>query len=312
MKISRVTCVGTGLIGQGWATVFATRCEKVIVQDISESGLKEALGRINANLDFLESHDLLPPGESRLAFKRITATTRLEEAVSDADYVQESVPDDYESKKRVFREMDAHAPSEAILGSSSSGLLMTEIQKVVARPDRCLLVHPFLPVHLLPCVEIAGGRETSPDTIETVYAFISSLGKTPVRLKREVPGYIVNRLQAALLREAIDLVHTGVATAEDVDIAFRTASGLRDPILGPFLRIYLTANGAERFFERYAASYFYRWSTMATWTAVPPEAAKAAVQGINEMESVRTKTHEELAGWRDEMLVRLLKALNAP
>ncbi|MEW6666723.1 MAG: 3-hydroxyacyl-CoA dehydrogenase NAD-binding domain-containing protein [Thermodesulfobacteriota bacterium] len=310
MNISRVACVGAGLIGQGWATVFSTRCKKVMVQDISESGLEEAIRRIRANLDFLESHDLIPPGESRLAFERITATTRMEDAISGAGYVQESVPDDYETKKRVFREMDAHAPGAAILGSSSSGLLMTEIQKAVVRPARCVLVHPFLPVHLLPCVEIAGGRETSHDTIETVCGFISALGKTPVRLKREVPGYIVNRLQAALVREAIDLVHTGVASAEDVDTAFRTAIGLRDPILGPFLRIHLAANGAERFFERYAESYFSRWSTMATWTAVPPEAARAAVHGINEMEIVRSKTPKELARWRDEMLVRILKAVN--
>jgi 3-hydroxypropionate dehydrogenase (NADP+) len=284
----------------------------VILQDVSEPRLDTGLERIRANLDFLEAHDLIPEGESDRAFERITTTTRVEEAVSDADYVQESVPDDYDSKKRVFRELDAHAPGAAILGSSSSGLLMSEIQKVVARPARCVLVHPMLPAHLLPCVEVAGGSETSHDTIETVCAFMRDLGKTPVLLKREVSGYIVNRLQAALLREAIDLVHTGAASAEDVDTAFRMGIGLRDPVIGPLLRIHLAANGAERFFETYARSYSYRWESMATWTTVPPEAVKAAVRGINAMEIVRDKTPEEIGRWRDEMLVRILKAVSAP
>jgi 3-hydroxypropionate dehydrogenase (NADP+) len=284
----------------------------VILQDISESRLEEALKRIRADLAFLESHDLIPEGESRRAFHRIAVTTRMEEAVSDAQYVQESAPDNYEAKKPLFSEMDAHAPGDAILGSSSSGLLMTEIQKAVARPGRCVLVHPMLPVHLLPCVEIVGGRETTRETVETAYRFMSELGKTPVLLKREVNGYIVNRLQAALLREAIDLVHSGVASAEDVDTAFRTGIGLRDPIIGPLLRIHLAAKGAERFFEAYATSYRYRWESMAAWTAVPPEAARATVNGIHEMEIVRNKTPEQIGQWRDELLVRILKALKSP
>jgi 3-hydroxyacyl-CoA dehydrogenase len=309
MNISRVACIGAGLIGQGWATVFSIRCSSVMLQDISESRLEKGLNQVRKNLDFLESHDLLSVGEADRAFKSIHASTAIEEAVSEAAYVQESVPDDYEIKKTVFREMDRFAPADAVFASSASGLLMTYIQEVVSKPGRCVLAHPMLPVHLLPCVEIAGGRKTSPETIALTKRFMKYVGKAPVVLNVEVPGYIVNRLQAALLREALDLVEKGIASAEDVDKAFRTGIGLRDPILGPLLRIHLTANGIENIFKNYADSYRNRWESMVSWTAIPSSTAAAACKGVREMEIVRNGTAEEIAGWRDEMLVKILKAV---
>ena len=236
--------------------------------------------------------------------------TVISEAVRDADYVQESVPDDYGFKKKVFREMDAAAPDHAILASSSSGLLMTEIQKATVKPQRCVLVHPALPVYLLPLVEIVGGERTEPETATTAYDFMKRLGKTPVLLKREVPGYIINRLQAALLREAIDLVDKEVASAEDVDKAFCMGIGLRDPIIGPFLRIHLAGDGVERFIENFSQSYRNRWETMETWTSIPPSAAKKVVSGVKAMDVIRTKTLEEIKRWRDEMLVKLLRLVH--
>ena len=129
--------------------------------------------------------------------------------------------------------MDAAAAPDTILASSSSGLMMTEIQKGVTRPQRCVLAHPFLPVYLLPLVEIVGGEQTAPETVDITVALMETLGKTPVRLRKEVSGYIVNRLQAAVLREAIDLVASGVASAEEIDSAFCTGMGMRDPFIGP-------------------------------------------------------------------------------
>jgi 3-hydroxypropionate dehydrogenase (NADP+) len=205
--------------------------------------------------------------------------------------------------------MDAGAPDHAILASSSSGLLMTEIQRVATRPQRCLLVHPVLPVYLIPLVEIARGEQTSSETVTAAYDFMEKLGKIPVVLKREVPGYIVNRLQAALLREAIDLVDKDVASAEDVDKAFCMGIGLRDPIIGPFLRIHLAGGGVERFIENFSQSYRNRWETMETWTSIPPSAAKKIVKAVREMKVVREKTLEEIGNWRDELLVKLLKVI---
>jgi 3-hydroxyacyl-CoA dehydrogenase len=309
MKIRTVACVGAGLIGQGWSTLFCSKGVEVTLYDVTEDILHYSLDQVSSSLRFLEANNLLKPSEAAAAFKRIKPTTDLAEAVADADYVQESVPDNYEIKKPLFQEMDAHAPHHAILASSASGLLMTEIQKVTKRPQRCVLAHPMLPAHLLPLVEIVGGEQTSPDTVGATREFMKAMGKTPIVLNREIPGYIVNRLQAALLREAIDLVDKGIATAEDVDTAFRTGIGPRDPLLGPFLRIHLAGDGIERFFEHFSRSYQYRWETMETWTSIPPSAVKAVVRGVNEMEVVKKKTLEEIKQWRDEMLVKILKVL---
>jgi 3-hydroxyacyl-CoA dehydrogenase len=309
MDICKVACVGAGLIGQGWAALFSSNGFEVILQDVTETILENSVRGVRSNLMFLEANNLLKQGEADAALKRIKVSTLIGEAVGRADYVQESVPDDYGFKKQVFREIDAAAPDHALLASSSSGLLMTEIQKVVTRPQRCVLVHPVLPVYLIPLVEIVGGEQTSRETVIATYDFMKKLGKIPVLLKREVPGYIINRLQAALLREAIDLVDKGVASAEDVDKAFCMGIGLRDPIVGPFLRIHLAGDGVERFIENYSQSYRYRWETMETWTSIPPSAAKKIVRGVKEMGIVRSRTLEEIKNWRDGMLVKLLKVI---
>lgn len=310
MDISKVSCVGAGLIGQGWATLFSSKGFEVTLQDVAEAILEKAVRGVTSNLTFMEANNLLRRGEANAALKRIKTTTHIAEAVSHVDYVQESVPDNYDAKRQVFKEMDAVAPNHAILASSASGLLMTEIQKGTTRPQRCVLAHPMLPAHLIPAVEIVGGEQTSRETVKATYDFMKELGKTPVVLNREVPGYIVNRLQAALLREAIDLVDKGIASAEDVDKAFCMGIGLRDPLIGPFLRIHLAGSGVERFIENYSRSYQYRWETMETWTSIPPSAAKAIVRGVNEMEVVRTKTLEEIKSWRDEKLAKLLKVIH--
>ncbi len=309
MKIHRVACVGAGLIGQGWATLFASKGLEVVLQDLSETVLEKSIRSIEANLLFLETSGLLKKGEAGRALKRIKTSRFIAEAAGQADYVQESVPDDYDLKKKVFREMDTVVLDRAILASSSSGLLMTEIQKVTTRPRRCVLVHPVLPVHLIPLVEIVGGGQTSVETLAAVHDFMKTLGKVPVLLKREISGYIVNRLQAALLREAVDLVDKGVASAEDVDKAFRLGIGLRDPLVGPFLRIHLAGGGVERFIENFSQSYQHRWKTMETWTSFPPSAVDKVVKGVREMGIVRKKTLEEIKRWRDEMLVKVLNLI---
>ena len=310
MEINKVSCVGAGLIGQGWATLFSSKGFEVTLQDVGEAILEKAVESVTSNLMFMETNDFLRQGEADEALKRIKTTTDIAEAVDHVEYVQESVPDNYDVKRQVFKEIDAVAPDSTILASSASGLLMTEIQKATTRPERCVMAHPMLPVHLIPAVEVVGGEQTSRETVEATYEFMKSLGKTPVMLNREVPGYIVNRLQAAVLREAIDLVDKGIVSAEDVDKAFCMGIGLRDPLIGPFLRVHLTGSGIEHFFDNYSRSYQYRWETMETWTSIPPSAAKAAVKAVHEMEVVRTKTLEEIISWRDEMLVKLLKVVH--
>jgi len=309
MSVRSFACVGVGLVGQGWATLFSSRGFQVILQDVNEAILESAVRQVKSNLVLLETNGLLKKGEANAALNRIKTTMHIAEAVSHTDYVQESVPDDYHLKKEIFKQMDALAPRHTILASSASGLLMTEIQKGTASPERCVLVHPILPVHLIPLVEIVGGKRTSPETIRATRKTMETLGKIPVLLNKEVPGYIVNRLQAALLREAIDLVDKGVASAEDVDKAFCTGIGLRDPIIGPFLRIHLAGNGIDHFFDKYSQSYQYRWESMETWTSIPSSAGLAIRNGVNEMKIVRTRALEEIKSWRDRMLIKLLRLM---
>ena len=306
-NIKTVTCVGAGLIGQGWATLFVANGFDVIMQDLSEDRLENAKAQVNLNLNFLENNGRLQKGQAAVACERIRTILNLADAVQHADYIQESVPDNYTAKKAVFKEMDAAAASDTILASSSSGLMMTEIQKAVTRPQRCVLAHPYLPVHLLPLVEIVGGEQTAPQTIDITVALMKTLGKAPVRLKKEVSGYIVNRFQAAILREAIDLVASGVASAEEIDSAFCTGMGMRDPFIGPFLRAYLAGDGIEDFVENYAESYELRWESMAAWNTIPAPMREPFIKSVNEMEVVRQHSLENIKKWRDKLLVEVLK-----
>jgi 3-hydroxypropionate dehydrogenase (NADP+) len=306
-NIKKIACVGSGLIGQGWATLFAAAGYRVAMQDLSKDKLAGALDQVRLNLEHLADNGRLQADTAAGAYKLIETTLSLAEAVKDADFILESVPDKYDAKKPVFKEMDALAASDTILASSSSGLLMTEIQTAVTRPERCVLVHPFLPVHLLPLVEVVGGEQTIPQTIEITCQLMEKIGKAPVRLNKEVSGYIVNRLQAAILREAMDLVAGGVASAEEVDQAFCTGMGMRDPFIGPLLRAHLAGNGIENFVENYAESYRLRWESMATWNTISPEVRGNVVNSVNEMPIIRDNSLEAIKGWRDKMLMEILK-----
>jgi 3-hydroxypropionate dehydrogenase (NADP+) len=306
-NIKKVTCVGSGLIGQGWATLFLAKGYTVTLQDLSPDLLKSATEKVAFNLKFMEHNGLLQKGKATPAGKHIRTTTELTEAVRGADYIQESVFDNYPVKKEVFKALDARVPADTIIASSSSGLLMSEIQTVVTHPERCVLTHPFLPVHLIPLVEIVGGGQTSPETVQIASDLMLKLGKVPVRLKKEVSGYIVNRLQAAILREAMDLVVTGVASAEEVDTAFCTGMGMRDPFIGPLLRAHLAGDGIENFLENYSDSYRVRWESMATWKSVSPAIRENLVEKVKAMPVVRQNSLDQIKNWRDRMLVEVLK-----
>lgn len=306
--IERVACVGSGLVGQGWATLFAVNGYDVTMHDLTEEVLEGAVKRVRRHIRFFEEADLCHDAEDALS--RIETTTSLAEAVSDADYVQESIYESYDDKKVIFEEMDRVAPGEAIIASSTSGLLMTEIQRAMElHPERSIVAHPWNPVHLVPLVELSPGELTSPSTIERTYAIMESIGKVPVVLKKEVPGFIANRLSAALWREALDLVDRGVATVEDVDKAVRAGPGIRWAIMGPYLTYHLGGGaGGIEYLMRHIGTKKAAWlETMAKWTITPESAMKKAIQGVEEM--VGDKTLRELESWRDEHLLALNRLL---
>lgn len=311
MVIRNVACVGAGLIGSGWATLFAGKGFAVTLQDLKRDALRRAIKEIRRNLEFLAKKGFLEENASEDSFKRIEITMDLKKAVEDADYVQESVSESYEVKKEVFKEIDAATSAHAILASSTSTLKMSVIQKVTRHPGRCIVVHPWNPPYLMPLVEVIPGEETSPETVEKTRRFMKSLGKVVVIQKKEVPGTIGNRLAAALWREAIDLVDKGVAELEDVDKAVSAGPGLRWAILGPHLSYHLGGGngGIEHYLQHLGPAMESRWKSLAKWTSLSSSMKKRIIEGIKRSERARKKSLEELIRWRDEKLGNLLKVL---
>jgi 3-hydroxypropionate dehydrogenase (NADP+) len=307
-RVERVACVGAGLVGQGWATLFAVKGYAVVLEDLTEEKLDDAMARVESHVRFLAEASLAKDVDAALG--RIETTTSLAEAVADADYVQESVFESYDVKKAVYRDMDEAAPGDTILASSTSGLMMTEIQKAAKlHPERCIVAHPWNPAHLIPLVELSPGELTSDETTRRTYTLMESIGKVPVVLRKEVPGFIANRLSVALWREALDLVDKGVASVEDVDKAVRAGPGIRWAIMGPYLTYHLGGGpgGIEYLMRHIGASKAAWLETMAKWTVTPESAVEKAIRGVAEM--VGDESVEELERWRDDRLVELLRLL---
>jgi 3-hydroxypropionate dehydrogenase (NADP+) len=311
LTVERVACVGAGLIGHSWATLFAWKGHRVMMYDINRSALDYASARIRRNLSFLAEKRLLRDKDPEEIFQNIKATTNLEEAVKNADYIQESVPEKYSVKKEVFREIESASLPDAIIASSTSTLKMTVIQEAAKNPEKCIIAHPWNPPHLMPLVEIIPGKKTSPETVDTTREFMESLGKTVVTQKKETIGSIGNRLAAALWREAISLVDEGVADLEDVDKAVSAGPGLRWAIIGPHLSYHLGGGegGIERFLDHLGPAMESRWKSLAKWTALPGSARRKLIDGIKNHSMLRERSAEEMIRWRDDKLVELLKIL---
>jgi len=314
MEIRKVACVGGGIIGHSWATLFSSKGLEVAILTRSQETLARAVKKIKDNLNFLEQYGLLKKGEPEAALKRIKTTTSLADAVDGVDFVEESIAESYEIKKKVFKEVDSIAPKHAILASSTSGLTMTEIQRATTKPERCIVAHPLNPPLLIPLVELVPGNRTSADTIELVYGFMKKLGKVPVVLKREVPGFIVNRLQAAVWREAISLVDKGVATVEDVDKALYAGLGIRWAFMGVNLTLHLGGGqgGISYFIKHLEPTFSGIWRDMETWTNISQSKSKKIIEGVEKTSTVIDKTVSQLTKWRDRKLIKILKVLYEP
>jgi carnitine 3-dehydrogenase len=236
MQIQNVAIVGTGLIGASWAAQYLARGFNVIATDPApnaENNLRKCVDEAWESLTVVG----VAAGASR---DRLTFTADIKEAVSKADFVQESVPERPLLKSRVFAQMDKVAPADTILASSASGITMDVIQSACQHhPERCVLGHPFNPPHIIPLVEVVGGAKTSEAVIERTMAFYASVGKKPIRLRKSVSGHVGNRLQAALYREVLYLIQQGVVSVEDADIAVCYGPGLRWGVMGPNLQWHL-------------------------------------------------------------------------
>ena len=229
--ISRVAVVGTGVIGASWAAQYLARGFDVVATNPNpdaEANLRKYVDEAWEQLKVIG----LSPGAAR---DRLTFTTNMKEALSKADLVQENGPERQDLKIKLFADMDYATPDDSLIASSSSGITPSVMQSKCKHPERVLIGHPFNPPHIIPLVEVVGGTKTSPDAIDQAMAFYSSIGKKPIYLRKEFPGHVANRLQAALYREVLYLIEQGVLSVEDADTAVSWGPGLRWGVMGPNL-----------------------------------------------------------------------------
>jgi carnitine 3-dehydrogenase len=300
----RVAILGCGVIGTGWAGHFLRAGYDVIAWDPSRAALDDLPRRVRDIWPTLERAGLAADSTpSRLVLAPDLAT-----AVADADFVQESGPEILDQKAALFEELTGLVRADAIVATSSSGLLMTDIQARCAHAARTVVGHPFHPVYLVPLVEVVGGDRTDPSTVDEAAAFYRASGKEPLVLDREVPGFIGNRLMAALWREALYMISSGEASPEQIDAAVVSGPGLRWSLLGPVLGLHFSggprgiAGSIDHFYE--AGS---EWSRLRK----PPmtdELRTTLVDGAGRI--VAGRSEAELTAWRDAGLLRLLAARN--
>ena len=308
-EITQIGVLGTGTIGASWAAFFALKGLHVRLCDADPAAAAAGAASARQHLRRLVELELATAAEADAAEARLQVVPDLEALADGVHLVQESVLETYQAKKEVYARLDALAPPAAILASSSSGLLISEIQTVMQHPERTLIAHPFNPPHLVPLVELVGGEQTAPEVLARARAFYERLGKAPVTLDKEVPGHVANRLAAALWREAIDLVASGVASVADVDRALSAGPGLRWAIMGQHMIYHLGGGkgGYEYFIEHIGKAFEAYWRTMPTWTEIPEDAKAAIVAGIEDAAAGRDLS--EIAAERDRKLAAVLKAL---
>ncbi len=303
MSGGTVSVVGTGLIGSGWVLHFLRLGFEVHAYDPADGAALRLDDAVRANWPLLERMGLA--GKARP--ERLVWHATPADAVRDAVVVLECAPERLAVKQALFAEMDRRAPPDALLFSCSSSFTISEIRARTRRPERCLLGHPFNPPHILPLVEVAGGPRESA-SVRRAMAFWESVQKVPVHLRRELTGHLVNRLTAALFREAVHLVAEDVADVEDIDKAVAFGPGPRLALAGPFLNYHLGggAGGIEHYLAHLGPSQVARWRTLGT-PELTAEVTARIVDGVRRMTAGRSVA--DLAAERDERLLRLAEIL---
>jgi 3-hydroxyacyl-CoA dehydrogenase len=304
--IRRIAIIGTGVIGASWSALFLAHGLDVVATDVAP-GAEAALKRfVSTAWPALQRLGLASgASQSRLSF-----TAALPDAVRDVDLVQENGPEKIDFKKTLYRQLDELLHPSVIIASSSSGLTMSEIQLGAAiHPERCVIAHPFNPPHLIPLVEIVGGAKTSEATIQRAAEFYTSIGQRTVRLNKEMPGHVANRLQAALAREVYYLVSEGVVSAADVDTALCWGPGLRWGVMGNLMLNHLGGGpgGIEHFFQQFTGPMTAWWKTLGS-PVLTPEVQKKLIDSVHA--EAGSRSIGELAAERDEVLLGLIELRN--
>ena len=306
-QVKHVTSIGAGPIGAGWAAHFLARGYQVTAYIHHRDEENQFMSVVNTAWPCLV--DLgLADGAS---LDRLTVTDDLNVATREAQFIQESAPERMEIKQALYEILGRITPPEVVIASSTSGLTMTDIQIKSATPERCVVGHPFNPPYLLPLVEVIGGDKTAEDALDWVMAFYHHAGKEPIRLKKEIPGFIATRLQEALWREALHMVANGEASPEDIDRALRFGPAPRMAIQGQCMAFHVAcgAGGMATNLDQFGPALKLPWTRLKA-PELTQELRDAMVNGCNDMAAGRH--FEDMAAERDRRIVAVLKAANAP
>lgn len=305
-----VALLGAGLIGRGWAILFANAGYGVRIYDAGTRAPVTAREAIAANLRVLETEDMIPDAAALL--ERIGFTPTLAAATEGACYVQESITEDAATKRAAFEELGRLCAPEVILASSCSGIPPEQFMAGTRARERCVIAHPFSPPHLIPLVELVPTRWTSPAVLATTRSLMVSLGQRPVLIRKAVQGFVVNRLQAAVINEALRLVGDEVIDAADLDLCMSQGLGLRWAFMGPFETMELNAPGGfGDYVTRFGGTYR---AILADMGIAGPWSRRA----LDTVERARRSALPELQQiperrlWRDQMLMKLAKLLRGP
>ncbi len=301
--VRRIAIVGTGVIGASWAAEFLARGLDVIATDPAPNAEQKLRKYVDAAWPALTAKGL----EKNASRERLSFSSDLKKTVSQAELVQENGPERPDFKIKLFAEIDAATPIDSIIASSSSGITMSVMQSACVHPERCVIGHPFNPPHMVPLVEVVGGAKTSPETVQRAIEFYASIGKKPIHLRKEVIGHVANRLQAAVYREVVNLIHLGVVDVADADTAVSWGPGLRWGVMGPSMLFHLGGGegGIQHFMEHLSGPVATWWKDLGSFTDWPEGSKKTIVEGVTK--AAGGFSIDELAQMRDDVLLELVK-----
>ena len=300
----QIAIIGTGLIGRAWAISFARAGNIVKIFDPNKDAISSSLKVIKNALKDLEKNDFLYSQTIDDVLNRITIEDTLENALKGTEYVQESSPEDLKIKKSVFKQLDEIAESKTILASSSSAFVPSTFSKDLTGRNRCLVAHPINPPYLIPAVELCPAPWTDQNVMNKTHKIMKEAGHTPILMTKELDGFIMNRLQGALLQEAFRLVDNGYASVEDIDRGISEGLSLRWSFMGPFETIDLNApNGVRDYIERYGDIY----ARMGPDFAKPINMAGPVIDDVEDQRRkiINKQQLKERQAWRDRRLMAL-------
>ncbi|MEU1047254.1 3-hydroxyacyl-CoA dehydrogenase NAD-binding domain-containing protein [Streptomyces sp. NPDC005897] len=302
-NVRRVACVGAGVIGGGWVAHFLARGYDVTAWDPAPDASRKLRRLVDAAWPTLTLLGLADGAST----DRLTVADTLEEAVADADFVQESAPEKLDLKRDLLARLDAATPPGVVIASSTSGYPMTDMQTAAADPSRLVVGHPFNPPYLIPLVEVVGGERTDPASVAWAARFYEVAGKSVITMDNEVPGFIANRLQEALWREALHMVANGEATVRDIDLSITEGPGLRWAVMGPMLTFALAGGegGMAHMLDHFGPSLKSPWTRLAA-PELDKELYNAVVAGCDEAADGRSLA--DLVAERDRGVVEVLRA----